>query len=63
MSDKAIENIINDELMKHKPEDRPVIAQMMRDKLTGTKTSKNDYKKLFKAKKLMKRKRMKNENR
>ncbi|MCP4988540.1 MAG: hypothetical protein GY928_21550 [Colwellia sp.] len=57
----SVEGIIQDELIKHKPEDRPVMAQMLRDKLTGTNTSKNDYKKLMKIQKRIRKARIKSE--
>ncbi len=57
----SVEGIIQDELIKHKPEDRIVMAQMLRDKLTGTKTSKNDYKKLMKIQKRIRKARIKSE--
>jgi len=57
----SIEAIIQDELCKHPIEDRLVIAQMLRDKITGTTTSKNDYKKLIKMQKRIRKARIKNE--
>ncbi len=57
----SVEGIIQDELIKHKPEDRIVMAQMLRDKLTGTKTRKNDYKKLMKIQKRIRKARIKSE--
>lgn len=59
MSDPT-QQAIQDELNKHYPEDRPIIAQMMRDKITGKSMSRNDYKKLMKIRKKMRKARIKN---
>ena len=60
MSDRTVESIIQDELSKHPIEDRPIIFQMMNDKLTGKTTSKRDYKKLIKIQKKLRLQRIKN---
>ena len=63
MDNKELTDTMMNELSKHHPEERPVLALMMRDKITGHKTSKNDYKKLIKIQKRLRTKRIKNENR
>ncbi len=57
----SIETIIQDELIKHPVEDRIIIAQRLRDKMTGTATSNNDYKKLNQIRKKMRKARIKSE--
>ena len=61
MSDKELTDNMMKELSKHYPEERAVLALMMTDKLTGHKTSKNDYKKLIKIQKKLRTRRIKNE--
>jgi hypothetical protein len=54
------QEIINKTLSGYPVEDRPIILQMMNDKLTGKKTSKRDYKKLIKVQKRIRKARVKN---
>ena len=61
MSETA--EIIEQQLSGYPIEDRPIILQMMNDKLTGKTTSKNDYKKLIKIQKRIRKARIKNVNR
>ena len=54
---------VNSLLLEYPVEERPIILQMMQDRITGNKTSKRDYKKMIKIQKKLRLQRIKNENR